>query len=332
MSIAGLGPHGERGAPFEQLDISEADAERARLACFRLCVVLHTTTSDWAKQALKGIAATLDVYGASLDEVVDCGFQIDTQIRALGRLTDSAPDAIISIPVGGSAVADAHRRVSRAGVKLALLDNGPTGLLPGSDYVSVISADNFGLGTIGARLLSPYIPPAGRVGILSYQADFFATNEREIAFRKWMGSERPDIRLSAIKFPDLGSLAAIFTAFLDANPDLAGLFAVWDLPAMEAVKVLAARGQCLPVTTVDLGNQAALALAAGDFIKGIAAQRAYDQGVAVAKATITSLLGRDPPSWIVLPGLATQKANVAEAYQRIWHEAPPAALCVPKAV
>jgi ribose transport system substrate-binding protein len=324
MPIAGLGPHGEHGAPFEQLELSQADADHARRRQFRVAVVLHTMASDWAKQELKGIAKTLDLYGATLTEVIDCAFGTDTQIGALDRLIDSMPDAIISIPVRGTAVAEAHRRVSRAGIKLVLLDNGPTGLLPGTDYVSVVSADNFGLGTIGAQLLSPHVARGAKVGILSYQADFFATNEREIAFRKWMASERPDVHLKAVKFPEVGAVAEALTPFLDLHPDLAGLFAVWDIPAMEAVKVLRARSQVRPMTTIDLGIEVAVALACGDIIKGVGAQRAYDQGVAATKATIASLVGRDPPPWVVLPGLATTPETVADTYRRIWHEAPPA--------
>lgn len=323
MPIAGLGPHGESGAPFEQLDLSEADLTLARARQFRVAVVLHTLASDWAKQEVKGMASALAGLGAALAEVVDCGFNVESQVGALDRLVRQRPDAIISLPVGGRAVAEAHRRVSRAGIRLVLLDNGPTGLLPGTDYASVVSADNFGLGTIGAQLLAPHIPKRGKVGILSYQADFFATNEREIAFRKWMGSERPDIALRAMKFPDVGAVAAVLVPFLDANPDLAGLFAVWDVPAMEAVHVLRGRARSLPMTTVDLGNQAAVALAQGDIIKGIGAQRAFDQGVAVAKATIASLLGRDPPPWVVLPGVPATQENVAQVYPLIWHEAPP---------
>ncbi len=329
--IAGLGPHGERAASPEHLALSPAEAATACEQRFRVAVVLHTISSDWAKQELAGIAATLGRHGASVVEVVDCEFRIETQVRALERLARDAPDAVISIPIGGTAVAAAHRGVARAGIKLVLLDNGPTGLLPGADYVSVVSADNFGLGTIAARLLSPHVPPRGKVAILSYRADFFATDEREIAFRQWMAGERPDIQLTAVRFAEVGLAAALLDGFLDANRDTAGLFAVWDAPALEAVRALQARRQILPITTIDLGNAAAVALAGGNLIKGIGAQRAYDQGVAAAMATLVALVGRDPPSWLVLPGVAITAHNVGEAYQTIWHAPPPpelsAAIC-----
>ena len=125
MPIAGLGPHGERGAPSEQLDLSEADAALARARRFRVMVVLHTMASDWAKQEVKGMASTLDAFGATMAEVFDCDFSIEAQIAALDRMVLQRPDAIVSIPIGGGA-ADAHRRVSRAGIRLMLLDNGPT--------------------------------------------------------------------------------------------------------------------------------------------------------------------------------------------------------------
>lgn len=38
------------------------------------------------------------------------------------------------------------------------MDNAPTGLLPGKDYVSLISADNFGLGNMAAELLARQLP------------------------------------------------------------------------------------------------------------------------------------------------------------------------------
>jgi ribose transport system substrate-binding protein len=323
-SIAGLGPHGERAVPPDRLAISEAEADAARAHRFSVAVVLHTTASDWAKQQLAGIVTTLGRYSAAVIEVVDCAFAIDAQIAALDRLVREAPDAIISIPIGNTAVAEAHRSVARAGVKLVLMDNAPTGLLPGSDYASVVSADNFGLGQVGAALLSPHIPTGGTVGVLGYGIDFFATNEREIAFRKWIASDRPDITLVQAKFAIVEEAAGVTAALLRDHPQLAGLFAVWDEPAMQAVLAMRAASLLLPVTTIDLGNEAAIELARGDLIKGIGAQQPYDQGVAVATATIMALIGRQPPPWVALPGLPVTRDDVIESYQVVWHApAPP---------
>jgi len=177
---------------------------------------------------------------------------------------------------------------------------------------------------MAAKLLSPHVSRGGIVGILAYGIDFFATNEREIAFRKWMEAERSDIAIRQAKFASVEQAAQITDEFLSANSEMSGLFAVWDGPAMQAVKTLRARSQQLPMTTIDLGNEVAVELAHGELIKGVGAQQPYDQGVAVATTTIMSLIGGQPPSWVVLPGLAVTPVDVIEAYQVIWHApAPP---------
>ena len=323
MPIAGLGPHGERAVPHTLLKLTEAEEAELRARRSTVAVVLHTTTSDWAKQQLAGIAATLGHYSAAVVEVVDCNFNIEQQIQAIQSIIKDKPDAIISIPIGNTAVAEAHRSVHRAGIKLILMDNAPTGLLPGQDYVAVISADNFGLGQVGAKLLAAHIPESGIVGVLSYGVDFFATNERHIAFRKWMEAERPDITIKLTKFADVSQAGLAAGELLDANPTLGGLFVVWDEPAMQVVNVLKSRSLTVPVTTIDLGNEAVIEMASGGLIKGIGAQQPYDQGVAVAAATLLSLVGRQPPSWIVLPGLSVSPQNVVEAYQVVWHSPAP---------
>ena len=146
-----------------RLSLSEADAAIALGRRFSVAVVLHTATSDWSKQQLAGIVTTLGQYSAAVVEVVDCGFDSANQIAALERLSGEGLDAIISIPIGNTTVADAHRGVSRAGTKLVLMDNAPSGLIPGKEYVSVVSADNFGLGQIGAQLLSSHVPKVQRL-------------------------------------------------------------------------------------------------------------------------------------------------------------------------
>jgi len=326
MSITGLGPHGERAVPADQMTVSKADADAARECRFSVAIVLHTTASDWAKEELAGIVMTLGRYGAAVVEVVDCGFDAERQIAALGRLAGEPIDAVVSIPIGSNRVAEAHRAIPAAGKKLLLLDNAPTGMLPGTDYVSVISADNFGLGKIAAELLAPHVPQGGTVGILAYGIDFFATHEREIAFRKWIGGHRPDLTLVRGKFADVSRAEATTAELLESHPDLTGLFAVWDVPAIGAAAALRAAGKTIPMTVVDLGNEAAAELAKGELVKGIAAQQPFDQGIAAGVATILGLLGREPPPWIALPGLSVTADNVVEAYQVVWRAPAPADL------
>lgn len=323
MTISGLGPHGERAAPPERVSLLPDDRAAAKAAGWRIAVVLHTLESDWAKQQLAGMVGIFGDCGAAVIDVVDCAFSPDLQVTELDRLVALRPDAIISLPVANEQVAAAHRRVSEAGIKLVLLDNAPTGLLPGTDYTALVSADNFGLGKIAAAGLSPHIPNGAEVGILGFAADFFATNEREIAFTKWLQLNRPDITSRVRRFTRIEDAAETADGLLSGYPELAGLFVVWDTPALAAASRLTERKATLPMATVDLGEAAAIALARGDTLCCIAAQQPFLQGIAAAQTVVLCLLGRPVPAWIALPGISVSRENVVETFQAIWRQPAP---------
>lgn len=323
-TISGLGPHGERAAAPSRITLRDKDIAAARERSFSVAIVIHTLDSDWSRQSMAGIVETLESCGATVHEVVDCDFNADTQIEALNRLSHGEADAIISIPVANSAVAEAHRNAARTGKKLILYDNVPTGLLPGRDYTSLVSADNFGLGLIGAEVLAPHVPEGGEVGILAYGIDFFATNEREIAFARWIKANRPDLKVHTRRFASLETTGESTEALIEEFPDLAGLFVVWDVPAREAIRLLDQKGSDIPVATVDLGREVAINLAQDGRTVGIAAQQPYAQGVAAAQTAMLSLLGLPVPSWTALPGVSVTQSNVVDRFEKVWHETAPA--------
>ncbi len=330
MTISGLGPHGERAAPPERVTLLPEDRAAAKARGFRVAVVMHTLDSDWASQQLSGIVGTFGDCGTAVTHVVDCAFSPSAQVEALDRLLSQKPDAVISLPVANEEVAFAHARLADFGIKLVLLDNVPTGLLPVQHYGTLVSADNFGLGKIAAEGLSPYLPQGAEVGLLGYSADFFAANEREVAFAKWMQAHRPDVTIWQDAFGRIDEAARRTETMLAAYPGLAGLFVVWDTPALKAAEALRGMSRQLPIATVDLGEEVAIGLAQGEHFAVIAAQQPYLQGVAAAQTTILTLLGRSTPAWIALPGIAVTRSNVVESYQRIWRK--PAPLSVLQAV
>lgn len=320
MTVAGLGPHGERAAPPERVTLLPQDITAARAKNLRVAIVMHTLESDWTRHLLQGLVGTLGECGAIVIEVVDCKFSAGTQIAALDRLRRESPDAIISLPVDNTSVTDAHLAISNAGIKLVLIDNVPTGMLPGKDYVSLVSADNFGLGKIAAELLSSSLPQDSVAGVLAYDADFFATNEREIAFNRWLEIDRPDVTVKTARFKTIDSAGKKAGLLMDSNPEIAGLFVVWDTPCVEVIKAVASRKPNLPISTVDLGQEVTESLAKNGPVIGIAGQRPFRQGEAVARTTITTLLDRPCPDWVALPGLKVCRSNVIECYQSIWRK------------
>jgi ribose transport system substrate-binding protein len=321
--ISGLGPHGEFPASPDQLRLSPEAKAAASVRRYSIAVVVHTTRSDWSRLQVSGIRAALAEFDANLDRVVECGFVPDAQVAAMQELLDQPPDAIISIPVDSLKAADIHRRIAESNIKLVLMDNAPVGMVARKDYVSVVSADNFGNGEIAAGLLDAYVPSGGRVTVVGYGVDFPVTNERELGFRKALGERRPDVRIGRIKFDEPERAGEAVGTYLETGETPDAMFVVWDEPALLVSRALEAAGLAIPIVTVDLGLEVAIEIARGGLIKGGGAQLPFDQGFAEATVAIMALAGDAPPPWIALPALAVTQHNIREAYQAVWHESAP---------
>ncbi len=323
MTISGLGPHGERAAPPERVSLLPEDSAAARAAGLRVAVVLHTLNGDWTRLQVSGMLGIFGDCGVVVTEVVDCGFSADRQVAELDRLIRMKPDAIVALPVANEQVVAAFKRVSAAGILLVLLESVPTGLLPGSHYTSLVSSDNFGLGKMAAAGLAPHLPQGAAVGVLGFAADFFATNEREIAFTTWMQTQRPDVQTHVRRFGAVEEAADLAERMIAEHPAISGFFVVWDTPAIAVAARLHTTGRVLAMATVDLGEDVAIALAAGQPFVSVAAQQPFQQGVVAARTTILALLGRTIPAWIALPGVAVTRDNVADSFQIIWRKPAP---------
>lgn len=324
--IVGQGPFGEAPATIESVALTSEQSEAARAGGFRVGVVMQTMDIDWSRLVVQGITDTLAANGVELVGVTDPGFQVDRQVAQIGDMIQLAPDAIISIPVDNTATAAAYKGIAAAGIKLILMHQVPQGLEYPRDYQAVISPDNRGNGQVAAEILAARIPQGGVVGIVDFGVDFFTTNERTRQVRDWFAANRPDVELRQVDFIDTTKAGDVAANFLTANPDVNGLFVVWDAPAMQVVSAMRAQGLDIPVTSIDLGLEVAMEMAHCGQVVGVSAQDPYAQGVAEAQAAIQVLLGNQPPPWIVLPAMPVLPSNLLESYETVTRAAPPAEL------
>ena len=158
--IVGSGPFGEKPATIDTVKLTDDQAAQARKQKFKVGVVMQTMDIDWSKLVVAGITDTLKKYGAELVAVTDPNFQVDKQVNQIGDMIQLHPQVIISIPVDNTATAEAYKSIGKAGIKLILMHQVPTGLKYPQDYQAVISPDNQGNGQVAAEMLSKYIPKA----------------------------------------------------------------------------------------------------------------------------------------------------------------------------
>jgi ribose transport system substrate-binding protein len=170
----------------------------------------------------------------------------------------------------------------------------------------------------------------GKIGLIYHDSDFFVTRQRYEAVKATI-AKFPEIQIvseKGITGPDFAGQAEMAaSAMLTRFPDLNGIWAVWDVPAEGVVAAARRSGRSdLVITTCDLGLNAALAIAKGEFIYGLGAQRAFEQGITEAMLAGYGLLGKAAPPYVALPALPVTKASVLQSWQTVYHEAPPPAL------
>ena len=107
-------------------------------------------------------------------------------------------------------------------------------------------------------------------------------------------------------------------------PDLAGIWAVWDVPAEGVMAAARASGRDdLKIATQDLGKNVAIALAKNELIVGLGAQRPYDQGVTEARLAAGALLGKTAAPYVALAALPVEHANVLDAWKQVYQADAP---------
>ncbi|AXF02276.1 substrate-binding domain-containing protein [Paraburkholderia hospita] len=321
--IVGQGPNGEKAASADAVKLTDAEAAKVKAGKFKVGISMQTMNLDWSQLQVAGITDTLKKYGVEVIGTASAEYQVDKQIADIENTIQRHPDGIISIPVDGTATAATYKKVSQAGIKLVFMDNVPTGLKHPEQYAAMVSADSEGNGQIAAKVLASCVPKGGTVGLVNFGVDYFSTTERTKAVNEWLKKNRPDIKVKQVAFTDPSKVGQIAGDFLTANPDVKGVFAVWDQPALDTLTSMRAQGINTPVTTVDLGLESAIEIAKGGPLKATGSQRPYDQGVAEAMAMMKALIGQTPPAWIGVQSLPVVQSNVLESYKTVFKKDPP---------
>jgi ribose transport system substrate-binding protein len=327
-SVLSTGPNGEKPSPASEVSLSADELQQIKAKHATAAIVLHYGGNDWSTAQVNGLRNALGRMGVRVIAVTDANFKPEKQVSDIETVLAKKPDIIISIPTDPVATAGAYRKAVQQGVKLVFMDNVPKGFVPGKDYVSVVSADNYGNGVASAHLMAEQLKGKGKIGIIFHEADFFVTKQRYEAFKKTIAEQYPDIKVVAeqgIAGPDFaGDAEKVASAMLTRNADLDAIWAVWDVPAEGVLAAARANGRNdLDVTTIDLGQNVAIDMAKGGPIKGLGAQRPFDQGVTEATLAGYGLLGKKAPPYVAVNALPVTPSNLAAAWKTVYHQGLP---------
>lgn len=327
------GPNGEEPTAASEIKLTDAEIEQIKGMNATAAIVMHIGGNDWTTAQIAGLTDQFNKMGIKIIATTDAGFKAEKQVADIETVLAQNPSIIVSIPADPVATANAYKQAAAQGVKLVFMDNSPQGMKPGTDYVSVVSADNYGNGVASAHLMAQALGGKGKIGLIFHAADFFVTRQRYDAFKKTIQDNYPEIQIveeQGIGGPDFaGDAEKAASAILTKHADLNGLWAVWDQPAEGVLAAIRSNGrQEVIMTTQDLGKNVGAEIAKGGIIKGLGAQRPYDQGVTEALLAGYALLGKEAPPYVALPALPVTQQNIQEAWRTVYHQDPPAELIV----
>jgi ribose transport system substrate-binding protein len=317
-------PNGVPPSSANIFHFSAADIARLKSGHYTAAIAMHVTNAAWPELQIKAITTTLAKFGIPVVAVTNANGIASAQVSQLGTLLARKPTAIFSIPVNPVSEASAYKQISRSGVKLVLLDNVPSGLAPGKDYVTVVSADNGGNGRFAAQQLVQTVGcgPLGWIGLDYY---FPVVNARDTQAAAVFSSDCPKSPRYSQNLSNLVTTGAypLANATIEQHPTLKGYWAAWDSIAQEIVSAEEAQGKKIPIATTDVGPVSALEMAQG-YIVAIGAQQPYAQGVAEADSLAYNLLGRKVPPFIELPTVPVTLKDLIPAYKIVNGASPPA--------
>jgi ribose transport system substrate-binding protein len=335
-TVASTGPFGEAPTNPNEVTLTADEIAKVKAMNATAAIVMHIK-SDWEKAQVNGLTTTFNELGIKVIASTNGEGKTEKQVADIETVLVQKPSVVVSIPWSPGDEVAAYQKIVDSGAKLVFADNAIPGFTAGQDYVSTVSADNWGNGVASAYLMAKALKAKngdykGKIGMVWFDIDFFVTNQRRDAFRETIKNCYPDIQIVEDQgFPtgsDLaGAAETVASAMLTRTPDLDGIWAVWDAPAEGVIAAARSAGRNdLIVTTEDLGQTSALSIKKGEFIYGLGAQRPYDQGVVEAKLAAYGLLGKAAPPYVALFALPVTKDNVVQAWKDVYHADPPTEL------
>lgn len=317
-------PNGPKASPANIFHFTSADISKLKAGHYTAAIAMHLSNAAWPQLQIKGITTELQKFGIRVVATTSANGVASTQVSQLSTLVGRKPTAIFSIPVNPVSEASAYKQVSGAGIKLVLLDNVPSGMAPGKQYVTVVSADNGGNGRFAMQQLI-HTAGCGSIGWIGLDYYFPVVNARDAQAKAVFKSLCPSATVYQSNLSNLVTTGALPLAqsILQQHPQLKGFWSAWDSIAQEVVSAEDANGVKIPIATTDVGPTSALEMAQG-YIAAIGAQQPYAQGIAEADALAYNLLGKKVPPFIELPTVPVTLQDLIPAYKIVNGTMPPA--------
>lgn len=323
--IIGRGPFGEQAVLPEVLSLSDTEVERLQNGNYKVAISFHYTGTAWTQLHERAIRDTFDKYGIKVIAVTDAHFDPSLQVTQLDAIDMQKPDAIIAVPADDEKTAAKFIEIAKS-TNVVFISNVPDGF-DKDGYVACVSVNERENGHNTGFMMGEYFKKQSniKVGFLTHGMPFYGTRQRDFAAEQVIIESYPNIEIvENTSFYTIDQTYDICQKMLTEHPEIQGLYISWERPALEALRALSELNrEDVCVFTSDLDQEIANYMAQGRMVRGISAQRPYEQGVAVAMVTANALIGKTKFKYIgVHPDMVLPK-NLLRSWKNIIHETAP---------
>jgi ribose transport system substrate-binding protein len=321
------GPNGEVATPAAQISLTGDDIAKIKAAHHKAALLWHTSSSD-QESVSAGAKSVFDKLGIEVVGVASADFDPAKQASQVQTMLARRPDLMLAVPVDPAASTQAFRPAAAQGVKLVVSSVVPKGFVQGKDYVGLVNGDLAEMGKRAAEMLGKAMGGKGKVGFIYYDANFFATNTRDLAFRSWLRKLYPSIEIVSQGMADPAKAQETASALLARYPDLGGIYVPWAAPPEQGVAAALRAGgkRDVKVVTFDLDPSVALDMIHGDYVIGAVVNPPFVMGQTMATLAAWSLLHDTAPGFVVTPAVTVNRDNLAEVWKQSTGQEPPAAV------
>ena len=291
--VINRGPFGESAISEDELVLTEQEACRLREKKYKVALAFQTTDTYWSSLQEKAIRDVLGQYNVQVISVMDAHYDPKLQIAQLDALKLQKPDAIIGIAVDENLTADKFKALSKT-IKMIFVGNVPRTMQSG-DYYCCISVNERENGQNAGVVLGEYFKSKDHVniGMITHGVPYRMTQQRDDSAEQVIRESYPNLHIVSRKdFFHIEQAYDVCKQMLAEHPEIEGIYVSWDRPALEVIRALEELNRTdISISTVDLDMKVASYMAQGKMVRGLSAQRPYEQGRAAALVTMHALLG-----------------------------------------
>lgn len=213
------------------------------------------------------------------------------QIGIVESMVNRRLAGIALAPVDRQALVGIVERAADEGMPVAIFDSG----IDTTRRIAYIATDNVEAGRMAARRMGEALGGNGKVAIIGFMPGSASTMERESGFQDQLHLLYPQMTIVGMQFAmaDRAKAMAATENFLNAHPDLAGIYADNESSSSGAVQALKSRKSKALLVAMDASDQLIADLKAGH-IDSIVVQNPFRMGYEAVRAVAFKIRGEGP--------------------------------------